>query len=112
MRPSRVAFWSLSPLEAFAEWKAAAIFSSWMALALRGIYTTARARFKWTSHSLRKGADSAASCIGGPLPVIKYMGGWARNISVTEDKYIDPTMTPSPIAWRFFGWLAPPAPQH
>jgi hypothetical protein len=30
-----------------------------------------------------------------PLPVIKYMGGWAKNISVTEGKYIDPTMTPS-----------------
>jgi hypothetical protein len=40
------------------------------------------------------------------------MGGWAKNNSVTEGKYIDPTMTPSNVAWRFFGWLAPSAQQH
>jgi hypothetical protein len=64
------------------------------------------------SHNLRKEAASAASCIGAPLPVIKYMGGWAKNNSLTEEKYIDPTMTPTPAAWRFFGWLAPSSPQH
>jgi hypothetical protein len=31
------------------------------------------------------------------------MGGWAKNISVTEAKYIDPTMTPSSAAWQLFG---------
>jgi hypothetical protein len=31
------------------------------------------------------------------------MGGWAKNTVVTEGKYIDPTMTPSLGAWRFFG---------
>jgi hypothetical protein len=72
-------------------------------MGLRTINTTAPAGFKWTSLIFRKGADSAASCIGAPLPVIKYMGGWAKNSSVTEGKYIDPTMTPSPAAWRFFG---------
>jgi hypothetical protein len=41
-----------------------------------------------------------------PLPVIKYMGGWAKNSSVTEGKYIDPTMTPPLAAWRFFGSLS------
>jgi hypothetical protein len=107
-----MAFWSLSPFEASAEWKAAATLSSWLALARREINTTAPTGFKWTSHSLRKVAASAASCIGAPLPVIKYMGGWAKNSSVTEGKYIDPTMTPSHVAWRFFGWLAPSAPQH
>jgi hypothetical protein len=40
------------------------------------------------------------------------MGGWAKNNSVTEGKYIDPTKTPSLVAWRFFGWLAPSAPQY
>jgi hypothetical protein len=30
------------------------------------------------------------------------MGGWAKNSSVTEGKYIDPTMTPTRAAWRFF----------
>jgi hypothetical protein len=28
------------------------------------------------------------------------MGDWAKNNSVTEGKYIDPTMTPSPTAWQ------------
>jgi hypothetical protein len=40
------------------------------------------------------------------------MCGWAKNNSVTEGKYIDPTMTPSPAARRFFGMLIPSAPQH
>jgi hypothetical protein len=40
------------------------------------------------------------------------MGGWAKNSSVTEGKYIDPTMTPSHVAWCFFGWLAPSTQQH
>jgi hypothetical protein len=41
------------------------------------------------------------------------MGGWAENSSVlTESKYIDPTMTPSHVALRFFGWLAPSTQHH
>jgi hypothetical protein len=40
------------------------------------------------------------------------MGGWAKNSSMTEGKYIDPTMTPTRAAWRFFGWLTPFPPQH
>jgi hypothetical protein len=31
------------------------------------------------------------------------MGGWAKNSYVIEGKYIDPTMTPSPAAWQYFG---------
>jgi hypothetical protein len=111
-RPPPSAFWSFSPAEASAEWGAAAILFAWLALALRTVNTSAPSGFKWTSHSLRKGAASAACCIGAPLPVIKYMGGWAKNSSVTEGKYIDPTMTPTHVAWRFFGWLAPSPPQH
>jgi hypothetical protein len=104
--------WSFSPAEASAEWGAASTLSAWLALALRTVSTAAPSGFKWTSHNLRKGAASAASCIGAPLPTIKYMGGWAKSSSVTEGKYIDPTMTPTHAAWRFFGWLAPPPPQH
>jgi hypothetical protein len=111
-RSPPTALWSILPSEASTEWKAAATFSSWLALALRTINTTALAGYKWTSRRLRKGAASAASCIGAPLPVIKYMGGLAKNSSVTEGKYIDPTMAPSRDGWRFFGWLAPSAPQH
>jgi hypothetical protein len=39
------------------------------------------------------------------------MGGWAKNNSVTEGKYIDPTMTPS-AAWQYFGWLVLAKPLH
>jgi hypothetical protein len=106
------AFWSFSPSENSADWGATSIVSAWLALALQTVNTSAPAGFKWTSHSLRKGAASAANCIGAPLPVIKYLGGWAKNSSVTEGNNIDPTMTPTPAAWRFFGWLTPSPPQH
>jgi hypothetical protein len=111
-RPPHDAFSSFSLAEPFAEWGAASIISASLALALLTVNTSAPAGFKWTSHSLRKGVASAANCIGAPLPEIKYIGGWAKNNSVTEGKYIDPTMTPTPAAWRFFGWLNPSPPQH
>jgi hypothetical protein len=102
-RPTPLAFWSFSPSEPSADWGAASTISAWLALALLAVNASAPADFKWTSHTLRKGAASAASCIGAPLPVIKSMGGRAKNSSVTEGKYIDPTMTPTPAAWRLFG---------
>jgi hypothetical protein len=111
-RPPPASFWSFSPAEPSAAWGAAPTISAWLALSLLTVITSAPAGFKWTSHSLRKGAASASSCIGAPLPVIKYMGGWAKNSSVTEGKCIDPTMTPTHAAWWFFGWLTPSPPQH
>jgi hypothetical protein len=111
-RPPPYALRSFSPSDNSADWGAASTVSAWLALALQAVNTSAPAGFKWTSHSLRKGDASAACCIGAPLPVIKYMGAWAENNSVTEGKYIDPTTTPTPAAWRFFGWLTPSLPQH
>jgi hypothetical protein len=111
-RPPPPAFLSFSPVEASAEWGAASTISARLSLSLRTVNMSAPAGFKWTSHSLRKGAASAASYIGAPLPVIKYMGGWAKNSSVTEGRYTDLTMTPTLVAWRFFGWLTPSPPQH
>jgi hypothetical protein len=111
-RPPPDAFKSFSPAESSADWGPASTISAWLALALLTVHTSAPAGFKWTSHSLRKGVASAASCIGAPLPVIKYMGGWAKISSVTEGKYIDSTMTHTHVAWRFFGWLTPSLPQH
>jgi hypothetical protein len=111
-RPPHAAFWSFSPAEASAEWGAASTISAWLSLSLRTVNTSAPSGFKWTSHILRNGDASAANCIGAPLPVIKYMGGWAKNNSVTEGNYIDPIMTPTHAAWRFFGWLAPSPPHH
>eukprot|EP00873_Tetraselmis_striata_P001146 jgi/Tetstr1/421410/TSEL_001177.t1 len=61
---------------------------------------------------LRKGAALAASCIGVPLPAIKHMGDWSKDNEVVTWKYIDPTMRPTPAAWRFFGWLVPIQPLH
>eukprot|EP00873_Tetraselmis_striata_P000142 jgi/Tetstr1/420406/TSEL_011522.t2 len=85
-------FWSVSPLESSATWSVSATLTEW----LREAYMAAGARpptgFKWTSHSLRKGAASAASCIGVPLPAIKHMGDWSKNSDVVTGKYIDPTM--------------------
>jgi hypothetical protein len=57
------------------------------------------------SHSLRKGAASAAHAIGARLTDIRYAGGWSTNSTVLEAKYIDFTMQPSPAAWIFFGFL-------
>eukprot|EP00873_Tetraselmis_striata_P000358 jgi/Tetstr1/420622/TSEL_011710.t1 len=59
-----------------------------------------------TSHSLRKGAASAANAIGAPLSHIRYQGGWATNSDLVLD-YIDPNVLPSPGAWFFFGHIAP-----
>eukprot|EP00873_Tetraselmis_striata_P029579 jgi/Tetstr1/449843/TSEL_036906.t1 len=104
-------FWSVFPLESSATWSVSATLTEW----LREAYLAAGARpptgVKWTSHSLRKGAASAASCIFGvPLPVIKHMGDWSKNSDVVTWKYIDPTMRPTPAAWRFLGWLVPVRP--
>jgi len=63
------------------------------------------AGFYWTSHSLRKGAASAAYAIGARLTHIRYVGGWSTNSKVFEAKYIDFTMRPSLAAWIFFGYL-------
>eukprot|EP00873_Tetraselmis_striata_P010524 jgi/Tetstr1/430788/TSEL_020573.t1 len=62
-------------------------------------------RTSWTSHSLRKGATSAANAIGVPLSHIRYQGGWATNSDVVD--YIDPNVLPSPGAWFFVGHIAP-----
>ena len=59
--------------------------------------------FKWTSHSLRKGAASAASALLVPLNTICFIGGWSIKSSVVHD-YIDPTVAPTPAGRVFFGW--------
>eukprot|EP00873_Tetraselmis_striata_P021044 jgi/Tetstr1/441308/TSEL_029559.t1 len=68
--------------------------------------TTATVVRSWTSHSLRKGAASAANAIGLPLSHIRFQGGWATNSDIVLD-YIDPNVLPSPGAWFFFGHIAP-----
>jgi hypothetical protein len=110
--PPPTALWSFVPYENSGDWQVFATLSAWLLDACDAVGAKPPSGFKWTSHSLRKGAASAASCIGTPLHVVKYMGGGAKNSSVTEGKYIDPTMTPSPLAWQYFGWLVPAKPLH
>eukprot|EP00873_Tetraselmis_striata_P027947 jgi/Tetstr1/448211/TSEL_035499.t1 len=62
--------------------------------------------FVWTSHSLRKGAATAAYAIGVVLQKIKHFGGWAQLSSVVLD-YINPTALPCAASWQLFGWLTP-----
>ena len=61
----------------------------------------------WTSHSLRKGAASAAAAIGVVLDRICHFGGWSIHSGVVHD-YIDPACPASDAAYAFFGWLLPP----
>eukprot|EP00873_Tetraselmis_striata_P000837 jgi/Tetstr1/421101/TSEL_012145.t1 len=49
--------------------------------------------FVWTSHSLRKGAATAAYAVGVVMQKIKHFGGWAELSSVVLD-YINPTALP------------------
>jgi hypothetical protein len=74
-------------------------------LALKATKHSPPTGFSWTSHSLRKGAASAANAIKVPLNDIRYAGGWSTNSTVLESKYIDFAMAPSKAAYTFFGHL-------
>jgi hypothetical protein len=104
------ALWSFAPYENSANWQVAATLYAWLLDPYTAIGAAPPKGFK--SHSLRKGASSVASCIGTPLHVVKYMGGWANNSSVIKGKCIDPTMTLAPTAWRYFVWLVQAKPLH
>eukprot|EP00873_Tetraselmis_striata_P001415 jgi/Tetstr1/421679/TSEL_012618.t1 len=58
--------------------------------------------FLWTSHSLRKGAATAAYAIGVLLLKIKHFNEWAHLSSVVLD-YINPTALPCAASWQLFG---------
>ncbi len=74
-------------------------------MALRATKQSPPAGINWTSHSLRKGAASAANAIKVPLNDIRYAGGWSTNSTGLESKYIDFSMPPSKAAYIFFGHL-------
>ena len=96
--------WALSFAEDTALWSAATI-STWLQLAYESCGLHPPEGFAWLSHSLRKGAASAAHAIQVILTVIRFMGGWATNSNVLEAKYIDYAMRPSAAAHLFFGHL-------
>eukprot|EP00873_Tetraselmis_striata_P015848 jgi/Tetstr1/436112/TSEL_024959.t1 len=98
-------FWAVTAAEQSKPWTAATM-SDWLSAAISLVNAAPHAGTSWTSHSLRKGAASAANAIGVPLSHIRYQGGWATNSDVVLD-YIDPNVLPSPGAWFFFGHIAP-----
>ena len=71
---------------------------------LRGLHVVAPTGYKYTSHSLRKGAASGAYAQGVTVFRICHYGGWSAT-SGTVYTYIDPTLPPSPSGAYFFGWL-------
>eukprot|EP00873_Tetraselmis_striata_P046159 jgi/Tetstr1/466423/TSEL_010951.t1 len=93
-------FWAVNVAEQSKPWTAATM-SDWLSTAVNLVNAAPPAGTSWTSHSLRKGAASAANAIGAPLSHIRYQGGWATNSDVVLD-YIDPNVLPSPGAWFFF----------
>ena len=95
--------WTLHPGEAGASWSAATL-SAWLSSSCALVEHAPPPGFTWSSHSLRKGAASAANSLNVGLTKIRYMGGWAKDSHVVHD-YIDPTMPPTPAAALFFGHL-------
>eukprot|EP00873_Tetraselmis_striata_P003053 jgi/Tetstr1/423317/TSEL_014015.t1 len=98
-------FWAVNVAGQSKPWTAATM-SDWLSTTVNLVNAAPPAGTSWTSHSLRKGAASAANAIGTPLSHIRYQGGWATNSDVVLD-YIDPNVLPSPGAWFFFGHIAP-----
>eukprot|EP00873_Tetraselmis_striata_P023652 jgi/Tetstr1/443916/TSEL_031868.t1 len=98
-------FWAVTAAEQSKPWTAATM-SDWLSAAISLVNAAPPGGTSLTSHSLRKGAASAANAIGVPLSHIRYQGGWATNSDVVLD-YIDPNVLPSPGAWFFFGHIAP-----
>ena len=100
----RLRRWALAPEEDTAAWSAETV-SDWLRVAYLATDHRPPEGFKWTSHSLRKGAASAAYAIKVPLADIKYAGGWSTTSTVLEAKYIDFSMEPTRAAFLFFGHL-------
>eukprot|EP00873_Tetraselmis_striata_P007930 jgi/Tetstr1/428194/TSEL_018244.t1 len=103
-----------TPLEGSEFWTAAATHSTeWLQDAAYALTAASpHLGFKWSSHSLRKDAASAAKSLAATLPTIKQMEGWSKNNEVLAGQYIDTTMRPTPAAWRFFGWLVQAGPRR
>ena len=104
MGPPLARRWALNHAEDKAPWTASTL-TVWLQTA----YTTAGHEpppgFCWTSHSLRKGAASAAYAIRVRLDDIRYAGGWSTKSTVLEAKYVDFTMKPTKAALLFFGYM-------
>eukprot|EP00873_Tetraselmis_striata_P044569 jgi/Tetstr1/464833/TSEL_009572.t1 len=97
--------WEVTHDEPAASWTSATV-TDWLQLVAHMLDEHPPPGFVWTSHSLRKGAATAAYAIGAVLQRIKHFGGWAQLSSVVLD-YINPTALPCAASWQLFGWLTP-----
>jgi len=80
--------------------------SGWVAATtLADVGAAAPPGFAYLGHSLRSGASSAAEAIKIPRARGDWLGGWAPGGNTRERHYIDPTVGPSPAAFRLLGWL-------
>eukprot|EP00873_Tetraselmis_striata_P013662 jgi/Tetstr1/433926/TSEL_023103.t1 len=97
--------WVVTHDEPAASWTSATV-TDWLQLVAHMLEEHPPPGFVWTSHSLRKGAATAAYAIGVVLQKIKHFGGWAQLSSIVLD-YINPTALPCAASWQLFGWLTP-----
>jgi hypothetical protein len=67
------------------------------------VHAPVPAGFRFSSHSLRAGAATAALSINVPQLVLMAWGGWRSTTSLP--RYVDPLVAPSPAARIFFGHL-------
>eukprot|EP00873_Tetraselmis_striata_P018029 jgi/Tetstr1/438293/TSEL_026860.t1 len=84
--------WAVTHDQPAASWTSATV-TDWLQLVAHILEEHPPPGFVWTSHSLRKGAATAAYAIGVVLQKIKHFGGWAQLSSVVLD-YINPTALP------------------
>ena len=83
--------------------------TTWLQNSMKFVGITAPQGCKYTSHSLRKGAATAAYVIQVPLEIICFFGHWAVASKTVKEKYIDPSSRPSAAATFFFGWMLKPS---
>lgn len=101
--------WAVLPsMERPGSWTAD-IMTSWLHASCVAVGALPPPGFSWTSHSLRKGAASAAVACGVPLQTVKWYGDWARDSDVVHD-YVDASFLPDDPARYWFGWRSPVGP--
>ena len=104
MGPPLTRRWALSHVEDKAPWTASTLMT-WLHAAFTKAGHKPPPGFCWTSHSLRKGAASAAYAIMVRLNGIRYARGWSTKSTVLEFKYVDFTMRPTKAALMFLGYV-------
>lgn len=82
--------------------------TAWLAEATAFIEASPPTGQCWTSHSLRKGAATAAHAVAVPVHIISFYGGWQQSSGVVHT-YIDLTVTGDVAAAAFFAWMRPRA---